>query len=137
MKTLLDLINKDRMLKRMKNLGTVRTQYEIVASIINIDDVAEMMLNRGPVARREERIMDVFSNEYIATEICKDLNERSKERYQGGFSYVHQCRVTELRPVSGLLDDVWDDRDILIRFKVVKTELTEADFWDGDASACE
>lgn len=118
----------------MKNLETVRTQYEIVASVFNIDAVAEYMLNRGDVPQREERVMDVFTNEYIATEICKDLNERSKERYQGGFSYVHQCRVTELRPVSGLLDDVWDDRDKIIRFRVVKTELTEADFWDGDDS---
>ena len=120
----------------MKNLETVRTQYEIVAAIMNIDDVAAEIL-RGEIRPREERIMDVFSDEYMATEICKDLNERSKERYQGGFSYVHQCRVTELRPVSGLLDDVWDDRDKIIRFRVVKTELTEADFWDGDGSACE
>lgn len=121
----------------MKNLETVRTLYEIVAYIFNTNDVAEYMLNRVDAPQREERVMDLFANEYIATEICKDLNERSKERYQGGFSYVHQCRVTELRPVSGLLDDVWDDRDKIIRFRVVKTELTEADFWDGDGSACE
>ena len=119
----------------MKNLETVRTQYEIVATIMNIVDVAAEIL-RGEIRPREERIMDVFSDEYMATEICKDLKQRSKERY-AKYSAMYGCDPSDLRPVSGLLDDVWDDRNKMITFGVRKTELTEADFWDGDGSACE
>lgn len=122
------------MLKRMKNLGTVRTQYEIVASVMNMKDA--FAASRGEIVPREDRVMDVFSNEFIATTICKDLNERSKDRMTA-IRYSKDCDPSDLRPVSGLLDDVWDDRDKVIRFRVVKTELTEADFWDGDAGACE
>jgi hypothetical protein len=103
--------------------------------IANIDDVARGILMSKPIPH-EERVMDVFADTYKAWVICNDLNERSQQRCND-YSHTHQCPTTELRPVSGLLDDVWDDREKMIRFRVVKTELTEADFWDGDDSHSE
>lgn len=124
-----DLITNNQILKQMET----RTQFEIVAMIMTIDDVARGILRGEPIPR-EMRVMDVFADAYKAGIICNDLNERSQQRRYGDYSYMYQCPTTELRPVSGLLDDVWDDGEKIIRFRVVKTKLTEADFWDGDAS---